>query len=105
MTVKHVKKYVASSPAAPKSCMKRPRTGIRSTTKPKQQPEKIQEEPIIDEEDTSEINFTVSAQGHMIPEDNLTSNVLCFVALANKNKGTLCTDVTSTLLVRTIDGN
>ena len=37
MTVKNVKKYLAPSPATPKGCMKRLRTGIRSTTKQKQQ--------------------------------------------------------------------
>jgi hypothetical protein len=41
MTVKNVKKYLAPSPATPKGRMKRPRTGIRSTTKQKQQREKV----------------------------------------------------------------
>ena len=43
MTVKNVKKYLAPLPVTPKGHMKRPRTGIMSTTKMKEQREKIQE--------------------------------------------------------------
>ena len=99
MTVKNVKKYLASLPATPKGRMKRPQTGIRNTTKQKQQHEKVREEPIVEEEDTTEIKYTVTAGGHVIPEDNMVSDVFCFLALADKNKGTLYTDATGALPV------
>ena len=85
--------------------MKRPRTGIRSTTKRKEQRKKLREEPVIDEETAMEINFNIPVHGHVIPEDNIISNVFCFTVLADKNKGTLYTDATGALPVRSIDGN
>ena len=86
MAVKNVKKYLAPSPARTKGCMKRLQTGIRSTTKRKEQREKIQEEPLVENKDTTEINFTVPAEGCVIPEEEHIYNCVCFVALANKNK-------------------
>ena len=103
MTVKSVKKYLAPSPATAKGRMKRPQTGIRSTTKQKQQREKIREEPIIDKEDATELNFTVPVERHVTPDDNLVSNVSCFAALTDKNKSTLYTDATGALPVGSID--
>ena len=88
--------------------MKRPQTGIRSTTKRKDKREKVKEEPIIEDEFTSEINYNIPTRGHVIPianDDNKISNVFCFAALADKNKGTLYTDATGALPVRSIDGN
>ena len=108
MTVKHVKKYLAPSPATPKGRMKRPRAGFRSTTKKKEQHEKVREEPVIEDKPAREINFNIPTQGHVIPDasdNNLVINVFCFAALADKNKGTLYTDATSTLPVRSINNN
>jgi hypothetical protein len=85
--------------------MKRPRTGIRSTTKQQQQREKIQEETVVENEDATEINFTVPTEGHVIPEEEKVNNVFCFAALSDKNKGTLYTDATGALPVQSIDGN
>ena len=61
--------------------------------------------PIVLEENATEINFTVPVEGHVIPEDNSVSNVFCFAALADKNKGNLYTDATGALLVRSINEN
>ena len=108
MTVKHVKKYLAPSPATTKGRMKWPRTGTRSTTKKKDQREKVEEEPVVEDEATTRINYNIPTQGHVIPvtnNDNLISNVFCFAALADKNKGTLYTDAPVALPVGSIDGN
>ena len=50
--------------------MKRPITGISSTIKQTQQLEKVVEEPVTEEEVDTEINFTVLAEGHGIPNNN-----------------------------------
>ena len=105
MTVKNVKKYLAPSPATPKGRMKLPQTGIRSTTKQQRQREKVQEKPVVENKDATEINFTVPTEGHVIPEEQKVNNVFCFAALADKNKGTLYTYATGALPVQSIDGN
>ena len=53
----------------------------------------------------TEINYTVPTKGHVIPKEEMVSNVLCFAALANKNKGAIYTDVTSALPFRSINVN
>jgi hypothetical protein len=88
--------------------MKRPQTGIRSTTRRKDRREKVEQEPVIDDDTTTTINYSIPTNGHVIPtaeEDNVISNVFCFAALADKNKGTLYTDATGALPVRSVDGN
>ena len=87
MTVKNIKRYLAPSPATPKGRMKRPRTGIRSTTT-QQQREEVQKEEENENKDAAAVNNDRQAR-HMIPAEQEGNNVFCYAALADKNDGTL----------------
>ena len=90
MVCKCLAPYLATS----KGRMKRPRAGICSTSKRKPQGE------------TEETNEQQLLGPNIIPDDSAaqTSNVFCYASLADKVAGTLYTDVTGTLPVRSING-
>jgi len=101
MKTKMVRKYLAPSPATSKGRMKRSRAGIRSTRKN------------VEAETTTDMTVEVEPvtapgqmQSHVIPDDNegQISNVFCYAALADKISGTLYTDATGALPVRSING-
>ena len=86
-----IRKYLAPSPATPKGRMRRHRTGLRSTRNTvARKREKAAERRAKKESEKIEL-----------PEAN---NVFCFAALADKQTGTLYTDQTGALPVRSIEG-
>ena len=101
-----IHKYLAKSPATSKGRMKRPRVGIRSTRKQKQQ-------------DHSSVHSSTATDNgihpnaartntNLIPNNEPldgTNNIFCYAALADKQTGTLYTDATGSLPARSLDGN
>ena len=85
--------------------MKQPLVDIRSTIKQQHERENNEEELVFENADTTEIQFIVPTYGHVIPDDEKVNSVFYFVALADKNAGTLYIDTTSALPVQSIDGN
>ena len=101
MKTKMVRKYLAPSPATSKGRMKRPRAGIRSTRKNSE----LETATDVTEEE-EQVAAPGQVQAHVIPDDNegQISNVFCYAALADKISGTLHTDATGALPVRSING-
>jgi hypothetical protein len=92
-----VRKYLAPSPATLKGCMKRPRTGIRSTrTKVKAPTNAVEETAVLD----SLINVIP-----MEEKEDSACHVFCYAALADKHTGTMYTDATGALPVVTLEGH
>ena len=86
-----IRKYLPPSPATPKDRMKRPRTGLCSTRKK--------------EARKREVAATRRAWKESEPnESHEANNIFCFVALADKQTGTMYTDQTGALPVQSLDG-
>ena len=86
-----IRKYLPPSPATPKGRMKRPRTGLRSTRK------KVARK--------REVAAMRRAKKESEPDEkNEANNMFCFAALADKQTGTMYTDQTGALPVRSRDG-
>ena len=100
-----IRKYLAKSPATSKGRMRRPRQGIRST-RPKPNKNKAKESK---PDKASKIHpNAIRTSAHLIPDDEQldgANNVFCFAALADKRDGTLYTDATGALPVRSLEGN
>ena len=91
MPVKHVKTYGSPSPGTPKGRTTHQRTGIKSSSKQQRKCENNEEEAVVKNADATQINCTVPAEGHGIPDDEKRNNIFCFAALADKNVGVPCT--------------
>ena len=101
MKSKLVQKHLPKSPATSKGHMKRPRAGIRST-RPKRSKYKATESPIHPNAQRT----TPETVPIIVPhESHELSNVFCFAALADKQKGTFYTDATGALPAVSLDGN
>ena len=86
-----IRKYLPPSPATPKGRMKQPRTGLRTTRKKvtrKREVAAMRKARIESEPD----------------EKNEANNIFCFTVLADKQTGTMYTDQTGALPVRSLDG-
>lgn len=92
-----VRKYLAPSPATPKGRMKRTRAGIRSTRKKPKRTKSPPSAPNIIPDET--------ADGTAEHVPNGCSNVFCFAALADKVQGTIYTDATGHLPVKSLEGH
>ena len=96
-----IRKYLAKSPATAKGRMKRPRKGLRSTRqKPTTSKGTVNTIPEVHPN-------AQRTNTHYIPPDEPldgANNVFCFAALADKQTGTLYTDATGALPVRSLDG-
>ena len=86
-----IRKYLPPSPATPKGRMKRQRTGLRSTRK------KVARK--------REVAAMRRAKKDSEPDEkNEANNIFCFAALADKQTGTMYTNQTGALPVRSLDG-
>ena len=94
MKVDTIRKYLSPSPATPKGRMKRPRTGIRSTRKPSPGSK------ALDHTSKGDVDSIYNPL-----EGNKVCNMFCYAALADKQTGTLYTDATGALPVRSLEGN
>ena len=101
MNLKDIRRHLPPSPATPKGRMERPRGGIRSTRqKRKDEFEKELEEQLLLDKDMHPTTGSTALEGVI-----LSSNVICSAALADKEKGTVYTDVTGALPVLSLDGH
>jgi hypothetical protein len=96
-----IRKHLSNSPATSKGRLKKPRAGIRSTTPN----DKSDDVPV----EAQQIHpNAIRTTANIIPNDDDpagVTNVFCYAALADKKKGTLYTDATGNLPVRSLDGN
>ena len=102
MKLKLLLKYLTKSPATAKGRMKRPRKGIRSTrTIPQDRVTYVI--PNIEDQGMQLIPYYES------PTEEYTTvtvnNIYCFVALEDKEKGTLYMDATGALLSISLNGH
>ena len=119
-----VRKYLMSSPATSKGHMKRPRKGLRSTTKLTPKPitnptpqcsthtvrHVAAEKQESEHEDDDTSNDDEPQQGYypnIIPEieDESIANVFCFGAFADKLTGVVYNDCTGNFPFMSLDGN
>ena len=119
-----VRKYLMASPATSKGHMKRPRKGIRSTTKRTPKPitnptpqcstptvrHMAEEKQDSEHEDDDTSNDYEPRQGYypnIIPEieDESIANVFCFGAFADKMTGVVYNDCTGNFPFMSLDGN
>eukprot|EP00956_Cyclotella_meneghiniana_P024499 scaffold49258_cov50-Cyclotella_meneghiniana.AAC.1 len=91
-----VRKYLAPSPATSKGRMKRPRTGIRSTSKTNAQ-ENAQPSPVEPPPVSPNVNVIP-----IEPVNDMTCNVFCYAALADKHSGTMCARLSVSMATNTI---
>ena len=95
-----VRKYLAPSPATSKGRMKRPRTGIQSTSKGANAEPTQFSVPLPQPTPTSTVNV-IPAE----PTEESACNVFCYAALADKHNGTMYTDATGALPAVSLEGN
>ena len=105
MKSKMVRRHLAKSPATAKGRMKRPRTGIRSTRHRKRGSSAAVVACPPPNHPTA-TNTTPETMPVIVPDEtHEVSNVFCYAALADKQKGTFYTDATGALPTVSLDGN
>jgi hypothetical protein len=117
-----VRKYLMASPATSKGHMKRPRKGLRSTTRKTPNananttPQCINPEAVQVDESESETGNNESSEeeepqeeyfSNIIPEveDESIANVFCFGAFTDKMTGVVYNDCTGNFPFMSLDGN
>jgi hypothetical protein len=124
LTAHGVNKYLNPSPATAKGHMKRPRQGIRSTRRvpPVPSPSVVRSRIVPDEIhpiahthvhviDNNNMDSENSIPIHVPPvnviesDDDSNRNVFVFVAFADKQNGTLYSDLTGTFSFMSLEGN